>query len=714
MDHRLRRAAACLIETLEVRRLLASISGTVVEDLNFDGRRDGREPPMAGIPVYLDQNRNRRFDAGEPSVTTDANGFYEFSGLSAGDYLVSIIPPAEYAVVAPGPSGQLRDEFDIELRYFSSVSAEVRSLFESAARRWEQIIVGDLPDVKNVPFQDDIDDIRIDVRVAPVDGEGGTLAEAAPTDFRAGSALPSRGQIRVDQADLNLPSLYETILHEIGHVLGFGTLWTILGLIDRAGSTNPVFTGRNAVREYNRIFGTTGKSVPVEGRLAGPTSADGHWRESVFGTEMMSSLQDLESGGSPISRVTVAQFADLGYEVNYDAADFYDPEGGFTPFLTPESTAAVPFHHRVRLPGATGSAPGRDFLARLNRRPTLDALRSDNSFYQTGDIVKLRAFGAFDRDPGDFVTAVHFYAETNGLPGFQSGPGGDRLLGTDDSSQGGFRLNANTAGLGLSAGTATFYARPMDRLEILGKPRQLDVRLFDPDSPPAKPSVVTAVAQGSGQILVRWNDRSDNEAAFRIERARDSFFTRDVRRINAAADATRFLDTGLEPGTEYFYRVRAFNVGGASPFAGPASALTPTAGEVRVDDQDTTQVTYSSGTVLSRASARSRGGGFTLVEGATATALIAPNLPRTGDYYVFASWQSGVVDGAVPVNFAVTDNRRRLYNIPLDQNQRGRENGEVLLGKFRFNRGGATVVVLTPAVGGDAFTFDQMRFVPIG
>ena len=45
------------------------------------------------------------------------------------------------------------------------------------------------------------------------------------------------------------------------------------------------------------------------------------WRESVFQTELMTGYSS--PGNDPISRVTIGALEDLGYEVNYNAADNY-------------------------------------------------------------------------------------------------------------------------------------------------------------------------------------------------------------------------------------------------------------------------------------------------------------------------------------------------------------------------------------------------------
>jgi hypothetical protein len=93
-------------------------------------------------------------------------------------------------------------------------------------------------------------------------------------------------------------------------------------LLVGAGTFNPQFLGPNAMREFGELLGTgTPTPVPVA-NTGGPGTADGHWRERVFGTELLTGR--LNAGVNPISRTSIASFADLGYEVNLDAADPYE------------------------------------------------------------------------------------------------------------------------------------------------------------------------------------------------------------------------------------------------------------------------------------------------------------------------------------------------------------------------------------------------------
>ncbi|QEF96371.1 Serine-aspartate repeat-containing protein D precursor [Stieleria maiorica] len=71
-----------------------TISGTVRDDFNQNRAADDGEPAVGGVRVYLDSNRNGRFDSGEPETLTDADGTYSFVDLAPGDYTVRVDQPA--------------------------------------------------------------------------------------------------------------------------------------------------------------------------------------------------------------------------------------------------------------------------------------------------------------------------------------------------------------------------------------------------------------------------------------------------------------------------------------------------------------------------------------------------------------------------------------------------------------------------------------------
>ena len=85
-----------------------SIGDRIWIDADGDGIQDGGEAGLPGIDVYVDLNDNGVWDSGEPLDTTDANGNYLLSGLTAGTYTVRV-DPADIAAanVGYGPTYDL-------------------------------------------------------------------------------------------------------------------------------------------------------------------------------------------------------------------------------------------------------------------------------------------------------------------------------------------------------------------------------------------------------------------------------------------------------------------------------------------------------------------------------------------------------------------------------------------------------------------------------
>ena len=115
-------------------------------------------------------------------------------------------------------------------------------------------------------------------------------------------------------------TLVDVITHEMGHVIGIGTIWEHKGVLVGAGTVNPRFTGTNAKKEYGILKGTGPTPVPVENG-GGAGTRDSHWRESVFKNELMSGF--IAAPNNPLSKVTVASLQDLGYQVDMSAAEAF-------------------------------------------------------------------------------------------------------------------------------------------------------------------------------------------------------------------------------------------------------------------------------------------------------------------------------------------------------------------------------------------------------
>jgi hypothetical protein len=255
----------------------------------------------------------------------DHNPDYSLTVAPPGTVLPTVpptVPPSPPSPPPPPPPPPPPSGFQITLNVTGMTSSQ-QTIFQQAAARWSQVIIGDIPDAtyQGIP----VDDVLIDASGAAIDGVNGILGQAGPDAFRSGSFLPIHGTMEFDTADLSAleqsGQLFDVILHEMGHVLGIGTIWSAKGLLSGAGGSNPLFTGTNAVAAYNQIFGTNATGVPVE-NSGGSGTRDSHWRESVFGAELMTGY--LNSGvANPLSRVTVASLADLGYTVDMNAADAY-------------------------------------------------------------------------------------------------------------------------------------------------------------------------------------------------------------------------------------------------------------------------------------------------------------------------------------------------------------------------------------------------------
>ncbi|MEM9783914.1 MAG: leishmanolysin-related zinc metalloendopeptidase [Pseudomonadota bacterium] len=201
-------------------------------------------------------------------------------------------------------------------------TADLQADFVAAADYLSRVVTGDVADTflrNGTP----VDDVLIDASLIAIDGPSGVLGRAGPREIRF-DALPKNGIMEFDTADAERfddAGLWDDIvLHEMTHVLGFGTIW---GILDLAAQTSDGlrFVGEKATAVYqqefaDRIPGDTNKAlgVPVEEEF-GPGTAGGHWDEALFDNELMTGLID---GNNYLSMTTIASLDDLGYETVID------------------------------------------------------------------------------------------------------------------------------------------------------------------------------------------------------------------------------------------------------------------------------------------------------------------------------------------------------------------------------------------------------------
>jgi len=267
---------------------------------------------------------------GQPR-STESDPLYELqmSGLIAPNVTFPEDSPTQGNIFAKTFSLPVAtSNFHITLVNLSGMTAEEISLANEAAHRWEAVIVGALPPATL------LDGTVTDGLVIDLSGvilANGALGQAAPDQFRPGpTGLPSHATITISISDMQdmliNGTLLDVITHEMAHCLGFGgNLWQ--ALVTGLGSNNPQFIGKNTVAAYHQLYvlGLSGfpsvdpsaaSGVPVEA-MGGGGTAGAHWSASVFPNELMCGW-----GGpglpAPMSTVTVASMADLGYTVSYD------------------------------------------------------------------------------------------------------------------------------------------------------------------------------------------------------------------------------------------------------------------------------------------------------------------------------------------------------------------------------------------------------------
>ncbi len=230
-----------------------------------------------------------------------------------------------------------------------------QTVFNEAAGLWSAAITGDLQDILlvegDIPVTNQVcgsgfttpalpagtlDDLLIFASVVPIDGVGKTLAQAGPAWIRGTTNdLTFIGCMQFDEADVaaleQQGTFNEVILHEMGHVLGFGTLWeprqsNNIDLLDEScrdiANATPGFKGASAVTAFG-VLGRTG-NPPVENNGGNGTRC-GHWDEDFFDNELMTGFL----GGTtsitvnPFSALTIASMKDMGYDVDFTQAEPY-------------------------------------------------------------------------------------------------------------------------------------------------------------------------------------------------------------------------------------------------------------------------------------------------------------------------------------------------------------------------------------------------------
>ncbi|AFY85213.1 PPC domain-containing protein [Oscillatoria acuminata] len=310
------------IFTAELTNLTGDADLRLVREFNGNGIID----PVA------DRNGNGMIDneeveilAWQPNRGPTDESIRQF--LDPGTYTLQAIAfnhnPANYTLntqFTPSPTDP--QAFSLELNFGTGtdiLSASHRQTIRKAADRIEQMIT---QSPFNTPH-------AITVNIEALDLGPGFVAAAGPTQVRRLNTLPMpvTGEVIFNpnpESDLldHPRYLYDTMIHELAHVVGFGTFWEDHQMI--ADYTQGLYAANTfAGQVYGEILGTF-IPTPVELTVnVGEGSDLGHWRKNpTFDNEI-----GVEAGHPDeqqvTSALTIASLRDLGWTVNYGAAEEY-------------------------------------------------------------------------------------------------------------------------------------------------------------------------------------------------------------------------------------------------------------------------------------------------------------------------------------------------------------------------------------------------------
>ena len=242
-----------------------------------------------------------------------------------------------------------RARFDIDIVYESTPTIAEAEIVEEAVAKWESVIVGDLPEYRffddvtldncgaeslTINRGENVDDVQIRLQLIDTDQY---IYTQTICYYRRSIGLPIVSTVGIDFARIaslssSRKDAVNIVTAAIGQALGkhewlYGEIHDLVRnrSAEWRGGTpgaDSHFAGPKAIAAFDAAGGTAYRGGKVPLKNNGEYGSDAHWRASVFGRELMSSIF-VTGETHPLSAITVQSFADLGYVVNVEAADSY-------------------------------------------------------------------------------------------------------------------------------------------------------------------------------------------------------------------------------------------------------------------------------------------------------------------------------------------------------------------------------------------------------
>ncbi len=292
------------------------------------------------VRLIQDTNGNGAIDAGEAILAwqwergTTRESLRRFIG--AGNYLIQVSRypqqnapqtlqyslSSNFTAMATDPN-----KFNLVLNFGTGtelLNQSAKDAIVSAAKFWESVISERSAITR---FKD------LTINILGGTDTVSTLATGAPlVSTSNGSLFLVGGEVNLNTLRYDLfnsdPNyLRSVVMHEFAHTLGFGTIWepiafpTLGQSIGRSliSRTSQTYNGNTyAGYAYGDLLGQfgSGVAVPIDEVFA-------HWSESVFASELMTPFAEASGMTMPASALTLSALRDLGWRINYGAAQAY-------------------------------------------------------------------------------------------------------------------------------------------------------------------------------------------------------------------------------------------------------------------------------------------------------------------------------------------------------------------------------------------------------